>query len=508
MASNVLDEFLILFRTRLTGDGIQKVNKQLGQTKNQLFATRNLFKTFFAYDLYGAFSQLIPNLIETTQRLGAMESRFSAVTGQAKTGRQELAWIAEESQRLGLNFLETADNYSIFYATVRNTQGQATTRQIFQQWSEAFRVLHIDPARQGRILYALREMSSKGKIYMSDLAVQLGSAVPDAMQLAAKSMGYFGKEGVQKFRSDIKDGKVDVNQFLKSFSTMVNKTYVSADKLAFAMNKPDAQLQKLATNWQMLQIAFAEAGFEKDLVSTLKLMNSGLVLLSKNIKPLYNIIKGIGGIFVLSAFGKVTQFFLASLVFIKRISASSRGIFLLFRYLRMFVPWFRWLMAGFEGGGLVGALVVGITGLFFLILHNFFPNVEKALFNIWDIFKTDVKTFMLYIENWMHSLPMFQEYFKDMASSRNGPTRGDVVSEQWKKIFPNNAFMAKTMSNLDRAVMPATYNNNVKINTNVTVDGSNSTPQEIAEAIAEKQNESAIIKTGRKIKDVIHHFIK
>ena len=68
MASNVLDEFLILFRTRLTGDGIQKVNKQLGHTRNQLFATRNLFKTFFAYDLYGAFSQLIPSLVETTQK--------------------------------------------------------------------------------------------------------------------------------------------------------------------------------------------------------------------------------------------------------------------------------------------------------------------------------------------------------------------------------------------------------------------------------------------------------
>lgn len=508
MASNVLDEFLILFRTRLTGDGIQKVNKQLGHTRNQLFATKNLFKTFFAYDLYGAFSRLIPNLVETTQKLGAMESRFSAVTGQAKTGKEELAWIGEESKRLGLNFLETADNYSIFYATLRNTQGQETTRQIFQQWSEAFRTLHIDPERQGRILYALREMSSKGKIYMSDLAVQLGSAVPDAMQLAAKSMGYFGKQGVQKFRDDIKDGKVNVNEFLKSFSTMVNKTYVNADKLAFAMNKPDAQLQRLATNWQMIQIAFAEAGFEKDLVDTLKITNELLQKIGKNIKPLYGFLKLILQLFAI----KMVAGFIDKLIGFAKIGLS------LLKNIPSYISAFRTLFTMLSGGVVeailslftpVGwiALIAGLGLVLMYIIHTFFPNVDKALWGYWEAFKTDVKTLMLSIENWLYTLPAFKEYFDSMGSYGNNPKKGDVIAEQWKKRFPNNAFLSKTMTGVDRAIMGASYYSNVKIETTVHV-ATNASPQEVAEAVAEKQNESAVIKTGRKIKGVIHHFIK
>lgn len=423
--ANILDEFLILFRTRLTGDGIQRVNKQLGQTRNSLFKTSNLFKTFFAYDMYGAIRNLIPSMIDVAKKMGAMEARFYAVTGSTKLAKEELGFVKQEADRLGLTFLETADNYSIFYASVKNTMGGDTARQIFTDWAESFRVLHIDPAKQERILYALREMSSKGKIYMQDLANQLGSHVPDAMGLAAKSMGYVGKDAVGRFRKDITAGKVDVQKFLTSFSSVVNQTYVSAEKLGNAMNKPDAQLATLANRWQSFQIAFVESGFQDDLVGILKTLNNMLPVLEKMAPAIYKILKVMLVIFGSAMLGNIAK----TIANLKTITWLVEGL--------------AWLVGGLSNPlGWISLLTVTLG----FIIHKFFPNIEDSIVNTIIGVTALIYGNIMMLGNVIKNSPLGW-FLRPNLSGAGGGTATDKIErgrEAGDKLFPNN----KTASNL------------------------------------------------------------
>jgi len=89
----LLDEFLILFRTQVQDGGIQKLNKSIKQTTNSLFSVKNLLRGFIGYDVYSAVKNLIPSLIETSSKIGAMESRFYAITNSSKLAGEEMEWV-------------------------------------------------------------------------------------------------------------------------------------------------------------------------------------------------------------------------------------------------------------------------------------------------------------------------------------------------------------------------------------------------------------------------------
>ena len=320
---SLLDKFIILFEAHVNQTGFTKLNKNLKTaTKDMqrarvqantlfgakgMFSAQNLFRGFVGYDLYSVVRDLPQQFIEATTKLGAMQSRFNAVADTAHEGGEQLRWVSEQSRRLGLDLYNTADNYSIFYATVKKTLGSNVAQDIFGKWMEAFRVLHIPVEQQSRVLYALREMSSKGKIYMQDLAMQLGSAVPGTMPIATKAMGY-GTD-TEAFRKAITEGKVDVNKFLKVFTDAIHEQYASADAVAKAMQAPDAQIQRMTANWQQLLLSFAEAGVSKDLVTVLTQVNSLLDFAVQHSQTIYNVLKSIIKIIgVIMAFRLGTKF--------------------------------------------------------------------------------------------------------------------------------------------------------------------------------------------------------
>lgn len=402
MADNVVEN-LIQFIPQVKGSGFQQLNKGMKSVHRNLFSLRNMFGAFFGYDLYSSVRNLIPELVHTSQLLGAMKSRFNAVSTSASAGADELNWVGEQSKRLGLDFLRTADDYSIFFATVSKNMGQGTTRKVFEQWAEAFRVLHIDPERQTRVLYALREMSSKGKIYMQDLALQLGSAVPDAMNIAAKSMGYVGPKAVERFRKAIKGGAIDVKKFIPLFSEAINKQYVSQNALNYAMEQTDAQLQLINTHWQFMQKKLLESGMQKDIVNFLKGVNSALGFLEAHAGGIYKWIKIIGRALAFILIGRgvsglMTMFAVVTKLIpkissIARLLVMLRGVFATLVGSPFAKLLFRLLGLG-GGAGWYVAIVAGLGAILAWILKKFFPNVYNNIYGWWLDFKYDVIQFM------------------------------------------------------------------------------------------------------------------
>ena len=50
--ASILDEFLILFKPTVKGNGLTKLNRDLKQTHSNLFSMKNLFSAFIGYDIY------------------------------------------------------------------------------------------------------------------------------------------------------------------------------------------------------------------------------------------------------------------------------------------------------------------------------------------------------------------------------------------------------------------------------------------------------------------------
>jgi len=518
--ANIIDSFLILFNTQVRGNGIQQVNKQIASTTKNMMGANNMLKMFFGYDLYRFVRQLVPDLIATSQQLGAMESRFNAVSTSARAGAEELKWVGDQSKRLGLNFLRTADDYSIFYATVSKNMGQGTTRKVFEQWAEAFRVLHIDPERQSRVLYALREMSSKGKIYMQDLALQLGSAVPDAMNLAATSMGYVGPKAVERFRKAIKDGAIDVKKFIPMFSEAVNKQYVSSQALSYAMSKPDAQIQLLTTHWQMFQMAISKGGFEKDLVKTLKSVNFLLGGLEKHGATIYKSLKLIAGILAVSGGLKLIGWLGQALSIVTRMSAIigagkiMRLIPILMKALPILAPLIGLLTTP------VGLGIAIVAGLIFAgkwVLDKFFPNVSKALGNIWDGLVLRIEAWWIGFSNELRNSPIGKWF--DEQNKKNAPKNktNQIGGGLYNNVNGHPMMFGVELVGLRQMMghekltrgnptKPINFNttNTIKPNINITVQTTGDTPQEMIQAIQDGTLKATNAVT-KKIWEAINH---
>ena len=93
--AGILDEFLLVFKPTVQGTGFQQLNKQVKQTYDSLFSVKNLFKGFLGYDVYSGLKNFARSLVDSSKELGAMTSRFYAITKSEKLANDELVESAK-----------------------------------------------------------------------------------------------------------------------------------------------------------------------------------------------------------------------------------------------------------------------------------------------------------------------------------------------------------------------------------------------------------------------------
>lgn len=324
--ASILDEFLILFKPTVQGNGFQQLNKQIKQTHESLFSMKNLFGAFVGFDIYSGLKQFGASLVNATREMGAMESRFYAITGDMSKANDQLEWAFKLAERTAMPMKSLADSYSIFYAATQKGLGDAGAQQVFQDWTEVSRVLHMSEYQFERVTYALREMASKGVVYSQDLRMQIGTHVPNAVGLAEKAvndLGITGTDWFEKFQKQSKGNQKMINEFLKLFSKYAKEQFADPEALKKAMQMPDAQIARLQNQWQKIRFGIADSGFGNDLAKILTKLNDTLDKLTNSIDYIYDVIKDIakiiGLIVGLLAFRKLFTGF-------RRLSVMLKGI--------------------------------------------------------------------------------------------------------------------------------------------------------------------------------------
>ena len=306
MAGSILGALVLLIKTRGDVSGLTKTDRALKKTTREMSALGSLGRKVFAG--LGAFLG-VKSYLEFEKSLGAIHSRFYAITQDNQKAREEFNYVRKIANETALDIESTAESYSIFYASAHKALGTEGVRGVFDNWTKVGRVLHLSPYQMERVTYALREMVSKGAIYSQDLRMQIGTHVPQAMglaQKAAEELGITGTDWFEKLQNAAKGNAQLTAKFVQLFSKNAEKAFASPEALKEAMRKPDALLQSLANFKTNFLIRFSEAGGG---YMTVKVLEGILNLVSKIDFETVTRVLGDTARFMANIFGFLTDHF-------------------------------------------------------------------------------------------------------------------------------------------------------------------------------------------------------
>ena len=178
-----------------------------------------------------------------------------AVTGGATAAAAELAFVAGEARRLGLDLPSAERAFIALTAAARGTtlQGQAA-RDIFSSIAEAGRALGLSAADQAGALTAIEQIISKGTVSAEELRGQLGERLPGAFQIAARAMGVT----TAALGEMLQRGEVVAEDFLPKFAQALRRAFGAG--AADAAAGPAAAFQRLDNAILSLQRTVVQSG--------------------------------------------------------------------------------------------------------------------------------------------------------------------------------------------------------------------------------------------------------
>lgn len=306
MANSILASLLINVMAKSDVSGLNKTTKSLKNMGQQANKTGSLLKAM-STKLFGGFNidsaiNMGMKYLQFEKDLGAMQSRFFAITGDQRKAREEFDYIRKVATDTALDIKSTADSYSIFYSAVAKSMGGEGARQIFKDWTDVSRVLHLSDYQFERVTYALREMASKGAIYSQDLRMQIGTHVPNAMGLAEKAvndLGITGTDWFEKFQTQAKGNQKLINEFIKNFSKYAKMQFATPEALKNALRQPDALAKMIPNIGYNFMVEFSRRGGNEAVVKVLESVKDALLKIdyARLAEVLGSIARGVGKIF-------------------------------------------------------------------------------------------------------------------------------------------------------------------------------------------------------------------
>lgn len=197
---------------------------------------------------------LAQGLINAQVSADRLRLQLTAAVGGSRAG-QEMGYVRELANRLGLELETTAVSYGRFTAAARGTslEGDAA-RQVFESVSKAAAVMGLTTEETEGALRALEQMISKGTVQAEELRGQLGDRLPGALQIAARAMGVTTAE----LNDMVAAGQVVSSDFLPRFARQLDAELGQAAESAG--NRMAGAVARMENAWNSLAQAVAGSG--------------------------------------------------------------------------------------------------------------------------------------------------------------------------------------------------------------------------------------------------------
>lgn len=286
-----IEELLVSIVSKFDDAGFKKLDASTAKaSKATTFLSNNLRNLFVG--VIGTIG--VREIVNATVKMDSLRTSMNALAGSEVGGLEQIEFLRKETNRLGQDFLTTADAYkNLFSAGKGAGMSDNDIQSIFSGVLEAGTVLGSSQQQMQGALTALEQMISKGKVSSQELRLQLGNALPGAMQIAARAMGVTNQE----FQKMLESG-LDSQTFVMALGNQFHKEF--GEKAVEASHSLRAELTTLNNEIFFLKTSLldGDAGKEFGKViaeitklitspafkQSLKLVSQLLLLILKNIR--------------------------------------------------------------------------------------------------------------------------------------------------------------------------------------------------------------------------------
>ncbi|RLA51750.1 MAG: hypothetical protein DRQ98_11120 [Gammaproteobacteria bacterium] len=252
--------------SRKAGKGIRQygndTRKSLGYVQRLRGETLSLVASFGG--LYAA-GRGIASVFEISRKMSAAKARLGvAFGGDDGAISAEIARVASEADRLGVNFETLIDEYTKFVPSAKRTgMTLKESRHIFDAVSESAVVNRASMADLGGIYKAVTQIISKGKLQAEELRGQIGDRLVGAVIDYADGM----KVSTEELSRMLEQGEL-TSSTLINFGNRLKEVY--GDELAEAVEQPVSQLARLQNAITQIKIVIGDSGFIEELANGMK----------------------------------------------------------------------------------------------------------------------------------------------------------------------------------------------------------------------------------------------
>lgn len=234
---------------------LAKFRAELGDTRGALATLTNGFGLSKAAVLAFAAALAFGGkaALDAALQADRLSKAYTTITGSSASAQQQLSYLYDVSNRLGLQFQSTAESAKTFFAAGKGSSLEKDMNAIFESVASAGAALALSQDDMQGAFLALGQMISKGKVQAEELRGQLGERLPGAFQLAAKAMNMTTAE-LDKFMAD---GKLTAEELLPKLAKVMQEDFGAAAEAA--ANGLQGQLNRLSTEWTLFKSSLVDS---------------------------------------------------------------------------------------------------------------------------------------------------------------------------------------------------------------------------------------------------------
>ena len=263
-----------------------------------------------------ALGKALHEVLAATRQMQSIQTRFTYAFDGLEAGKEQLEFVRQEANRLGLEMTSAANGYAQLAAAAKNLNiSQEETQQVFSGVANAVAAMGLSADEANGVFLALSQIAGKGKVSMEELRQQLGERLTPAMSLAAKAMGVTTAE-LEKM---VANG-ISAEKFLPKFGAAMQEAF--APTAAENVKTLTGQMNLLTNRYNEFLLSVGQGGVTEAAVAVFKDIGAALDVaqakfhelmqsadgaqLRDDLQQVYELLKQIGGT-VVEVFGTLSD---------------------------------------------------------------------------------------------------------------------------------------------------------------------------------------------------------
>lgn len=272
-----IEELLVTIASKFDDAGFKALDRSTSKANKATSVLSNSLRGLFV-GIIGTIG--VREIVNATVKLDSLTTSMNALAGSQEAGAAQMKFLRQETNRLGQDFMTTAEAYkNLFSAGKGAGMADSDIQSIFSGVLEAGTVLGSSQQQLQGALTALEQMISKGKVSTQELRLQLGNALPGAMQIAARAMHVTNQE----FQAMLESG-LDSQKFVMAFANQLHTEF--SGKATEASHTLRAELARLQNSIFDLETSLLDGDAGKEFANVIRQITS--LLQSDQVKQSLN----------------------------------------------------------------------------------------------------------------------------------------------------------------------------------------------------------------------------